>query len=118
MKLRIHAGSIRFRLLRHEVQALVEGSPVSETCPTQPVPLTYVLRPDPAIDELVSHSDGTRLTLSIPQSWLANWHEDSRVGFESKGSGIHLIIEKDFKCLHPSQPEDNAGCYDHPEANA
>ena len=114
MKLRIHADSIRLRLKQSEVKLLVEGGEVVEICPTLPVPLTYVLRPDAAAETLVSHSDGTRLTVNVPASWLRNWDTDSRVGFESADGAIQLLIEKDWKCTNPTSPKDNEDCFENP----
>jgi hypothetical protein len=114
MKLRIHADSIRLRLKQSEVKALMEGREVVETCPTLPVAMTYALRPDPGVSTLISHADGTRLTLHVPAGWLAGWDTDERVGFESTDGGIHLLIEKDWKCTNPSTPKDNEDCFENP----
>lgn len=116
MKLRIHADSIRLRLKQPEVKSLVEGREVVETCPTLPVPLTYVLRPDPAVAALAAHSDGACLTIRVPSAWLAGWDTDSRVGFESNDGVIQLLIEKDWKCANPSTPKDNEDCFENPVA--
>lgn len=116
MKLRIHADSIRLRLKQSEVKTLVAGGEVVETCPTAPVPLTYALRPDPAVETLVSRSDGTRLTLHVPAAWLANWDTDERVGFSSTDGAIQLLIEKDWKCTSPVTPAENEDCFENPNA--
>ena len=116
MKLRIQAGSIRLRLKQSDVKALVEGGEVVETCPTAPVALRYSLCADPAVTTLVAHSDGLRLQVHVPAGWLAGWDTDERVGFESTGGGIHLLIEKDFKCSLPASPNDNEDCYENPVA--
>jgi hypothetical protein len=113
MKLRIYADSIRLRLKQSEVKTLVEGGEVVENCPTTPVPLSYALRPDAAASGLKAHSDGTRLTVEIPASWLTGWDTDERVGFES-AEGLHILIEKDFKCTLPASPKDNEDCYENP----
>ena len=116
MKLRIHADSIRLRLKQSEVKALVEGREVVETCPTVPVALRYSLCANPAVTSLVAHSDGMQLKVHVPAGWLAGWDTDERVGFESTGGGIHLLIEKDFKCSLPASPNDNEDCYENPVA--
>jgi len=116
MKLRIHAESIRLRLKQAEVKALTGGGEVVERCPTLPVALEYALRPDDGVTELVAASDGARLTVRIPAGWLAGWDVDERVGFESTSGGIHLLIEKDFKCTLPASPADNEDCYENPVA--
>jgi len=114
MKLRIHADSIRLRLKQGEVKALTEGREVAEICPTKPVALTYVLRPDAEAGAIRAESDGARLTVVLPAAWLAGWDTDGRVGFEGDADGIHLLIEKDWKCTNPGEPKDNDDCYENP----
>ena len=118
MKLRIHADSIRLRLKQSEVKALVEGGEVLETCPTLPVALVYALQPDPQGAEMTAEADGARLTVRIPAAWLEGWDGDERVGFEGDAGGIHLLVEKDFKCAMPATPKDNEDCYENPVACA
>jgi len=114
MKLRIHADSIRLRLKQSEVKTLVGGGEVVETCPTTPVGLRYSLRADAAVASLAAQSDGTQLKVLVPAGWLAGWDTDERVGFESTEGGIHLLIEKDFKCSLPASAKDNEDCYENP----
>ena len=116
MKLRIHADSIRLRLKQSEVKALVEGGEVVETCPTSPVGLRYSLCADPAVTSLVAQCDGGWLNVQVPAGWLAGWDTDERVGFASTEGGIHLLIEKDFKCSLPASSRDNEDCYENPVA--
>ena len=113
MKLRIHADSIRLRLKQSDVKALVEGGEVMESCPTVPAALTYALRPDAAATQLTASFEGSRLTVTIPASWLTGWDANERVGFEST-DGLHILIEKDFKCTVPASPKDNEDCYENP----
>ncbi|MBL8238793.1 MAG: hypothetical protein JNM66_15320 [Bryobacterales bacterium] len=116
MKLRIHADSIRLRLKQAEVKALTEGGEVVERCATVPVALEYALRPDAHGAALTAESDGARLTVRIPAAWLVGWDGDERVGFEGDAGGVHLLIEKDFKCAMPATPKDNEDCYENPVA--
>jgi hypothetical protein len=77
------------------------------------MPLVYALRPDTTATALRVHSDGTRLTVHLPAAWLLGWDTDERIGFESS-EGLHLLIEKDFKCSLPASPKDNEDCYENP----
>ncbi|MBM3757948.1 MAG: hypothetical protein FJW38_28695 [Acidobacteria bacterium] len=114
MKLRIQSGSIRLRLKQAEVRALSEGGEVREGCPTLPTPLTYALRPSAGESLAASNEDG-RLTVHIPSAWLTGWEADSRVGFESNEGGLHLLVEKDWKCTNPADPKDNEDCFENPD---
>jgi len=113
MKLRVHADSIRLRLKQSDVKTLVDGGEVTECCPTAPAALSYALRPDAAGTKLAASFEGSRLTVTIPAPWLAGWDTDERVGFEST-EGLHILIEKDFKCTVPANPKDNEDCYENP----
>lgn len=110
----MQAGSIRLRLKQAEVRILAEGNSVVETVETAPVPLTYVLRPDPEIDSLTARFGGATLTISVPARWLTGWDTDGRVGFDGTDGNLGLLIEKDWKCINPAQPEDNEDCFENP----
>jgi hypothetical protein len=111
MKLRIQSDSIRLRLKQAEVRALAGGGEIRETCSTL---LSYALRPSAGTD-LSATSEAGLLTVHIPSAWLQGWETDSRVGFESNEGGLHLLVEKDWKCTNPADPRDNEDCFENPD---
>lgn len=115
MKLRLHEDSIRLRLTQSEVAALVQGGEVQHTCPTAPAPLVTILQSNSQASAITAAHDGSRLLIQVPSPLLAGWDADSRVGFAQSHGPLQILIEKDFRCAHPSDPAENKDCYPNPQ---
>lgn len=123
MKLRIKDNSIRLRLNREEVERFAAEGLVESTISFGAEPadrLTYALRASESAHELAARYDHGNLTILIPQAWARAWHETDRVGFESnRGPGApHILVEKDFACLHRDEEEEDLHAYPHPASQA
>ena len=119
MKLRLRDNSLRLRLDRKEVAALVLArSAECRTAVSSDQPLVYrvVLSAD-AQEPLVSF-DGGVIVVLIPETAGRRWAESEDVGiYTTTPWGLRLTIEKDFRCLDAgSRDEDESHSYDHPEA--
>jgi hypothetical protein len=62
--------------------------------------------------------DGVRIAIVLPAERTRRWAESSEVGIESVqdvggGEVLHLLVEKDFQCLHSKQ-ERIADAYPNP----
>lgn len=121
MKLRIKGDSIRLRLTRDELSAFTGTNRLEEILH---LPggrrLLYALEASEDIDYLTARFADDVLKLIMPVSWLKTWSETDRVGFEAVESlgpegELHLLVEKDFECLHKRPDEENA--FPHPMAN-
>jgi hypothetical protein len=120
MKIRIKGPSIRLRLSKPEVDSLTAKGEVTETTPFPGGSLQYTLRRSvecPAID--AAYHDNT-ITVLVPQSLLADWDIDDRVGFEARvplegGNSLFVLIEKDFQCLDNTD-EDQSENYPNPKS--
>jgi hypothetical protein len=115
MKLRIQGNSLRLRLTQKEVaqardQGLVESR--IEFAPGRS--LVYLLEGSPNAETMAATFDGSAIRVTVPMHRMTDWAESDRVGMESRAqTGMHLLVEKDFRCLHrPFEQEPDA--YPHP----
>ena len=115
MKLRIQKNSLRLRLSQKEValvrnRGLVES--FSEFAPGRS--LSYLLEGSPNAETMSATFDGRAIRVIIPMHQMTDWVESDRVGIEVRSqTGVQLLIEKDFKCLHRSV-EQEPDAYPHP----
>ena len=59
------------------------------------------------------------ITMYIPSKLLQDWATNTTVGFSHNkplpdGDHLFLLLEKDFKCIDSSVPEDQSDNYDNP----
>jgi hypothetical protein len=114
MKLRIKGDSIRFRLLRGEVAALVEKGFVSEETrfsSESADSFYYGLIASDEAEEAEAKFEGGRIMVVLPRVVVENWADSDNVGIEASQNGLEILIEKDFAC--PGRPDDpdNADAY-------
>ena len=106
MKLRIYGNSLRLRLTQADLDQMHRDGRIE--CWTGFGPhrrFVYALETDPSIEQLSADFEQDALTVSIPSSWLDDWMEDGRDGFESMQSidgdqHLHIMVEKDLACVH------------------
>ena len=123
MKLRIKDNSIRFRLLRTEVQMLAEeGRIESHTLLSLSNPagrLSYSIEHGAHYKEVAVQQDGLVIRLTAPTEDIVAWAEDnSAVGLYTEqavygGKTLQITIEKDFACIDRSDA-DNVDTFDNP----
>jgi len=125
MKLRIKDNSLRIRITQPELNRLFHEGEIKAYTRLGPDPsqvFQYGLSVDTKREVLSVHYHCNVLMVTITEGMMTEWKEDDKVGFDTvlaTGNGEHLriVIEKDFKCLHPGknrEPElDN---YPHPMA--
>lgn len=123
MKLRIKGNSIRFRLIRAEVTALGQGKKVQEVVPlgNQFPPFGYALSASADTGEIQVHFQDHILSVILPQTQAQQWAASNLVGIEENiifenGDTLHLLIEKDFQCLHKRTDEDESDHFPNPGA--
>ena len=125
MKLRIKDNSIRFRLLRTEVQTLAEeGRIESHTllCASDPAGrLSYSIEHGIHYKAIAAEQDGLSIRVTAPTEDIVAWARDnSAVGLYAKqavygGEMLQITIEKDFACLDRNDA-DNIDTFDNPNA--
>lgn len=119
MKLRLKQNTIRIRMTRDEVNALVQNGTVQDqTRFTIQDALTYRINlsitDNPAIT-LVDHN----IDLFIPAEQVVGWQDNDLVGFSwdidlGNNERVSLLIEKDFQCLTSRPGEDESNLYANP----
>jgi len=111
MKVRIHANSIRVRLTQSEVRRIAGGSSVEQTTAFSPLAkLCSRVESSPQVQKPIATFENHCLTLRLPSIEVRRWAESEEVGIEAEqpiedGTSLHLLVEKDFECLHPRGEE-------------
>ena len=115
MKLRIKGDTLRLRLLRSEVQRLVETCSVEETVHFAPgQELRYALRMCDA-DAMTAEFDGGCITVRVPAKVAAEWAAGDMVGlYAAMSGGMTIAVEKDFACVDRDD-EERADSYPNPK---
>jgi hypothetical protein len=119
VKLRLQSNSIRFRLKRGEVAQFAKIHRVKESVVMgKGSEFRYVLEASHDVVALQAHLETCGLVVRVPVETVRGWAEGSEVGIEAVlpvdgGHRLHVLIEKDFACLHgPS--EENVDTFPHP----
>lgn len=119
MKIRIRDNSIRLRLTQNEVlQAKEQGLVEAYTQFAEGLSWKYRLvtfteeKPKAALTP-----EG--ITVYLPKSEVTVWADTAQVGIrgeQDNGSEktLKILVEKDFKCLKPRNPEEDADTFPHP----
>ena len=114
MKLRIRNNSIRLRLTQTEVAQLRDSGAVEEHIEfEQGQRLTYRIQADADRQTLSADYRDGNILLTVPKPMVTAWANSSQVGMEATGT-LHVLVEKDFKCLNPTDPEDNVDTFPNP----
>jgi hypothetical protein len=114
MKLRIKGDSVRFRLLRGEVEALIEKGFLSEETrfSSDSAESFYygLIASDDAAD-IEARFDGGRIMIVLPRIVVENWADSDNVGIEASPNGLNVLVEKDFACPGRPNDPDNVDAY-------
>jgi len=122
MKLRIQANSLRVRLTQGEVGVLASGQAVEQITEFSPSSVLCTrIQTAMQSPNIRATFEGSRLTLSILPDLVGRWSQTDEVGIEADqairyGQSLHILIEKDFDCLH-SRPEENIDTFPNPRRN-
>lgn len=123
MKLRLKGDSLRIRLSRTEINSLVQSGRVMDAThfPDGSVLEFGIESTDTAATLAIRRSD-SRLCVLIPEQTATEWAEGDEVGVESMlllADGqrtLHVLVEKDFQCLHKRPGEDERDMFPNPAA--
>jgi len=119
VKLRVRHNSIRFRLGRSEVDLLQRGMECSETIYfPDSKRLEYVIQPCSRETITASFSDQV-IRVEVPAQDLERWGASDQVGLSTEihiadEPPLHVLIEKDFRCLDQRVSEDEADSFENP----
>jgi hypothetical protein len=115
MKLRIQENSLRLRLTQKEVAHLRDRGRVESLIEFSPgQQLVYLLESSLHAKALGAAFNGQAIRVTVPAQVMAEWAGSDQVSLEAPSSeGLHLLIEKDFQCLH-GRGEQDLDAYAHP----
>ena len=113
MKVRLTHSSVRFRLTQSEVKLLGSEGVLEETIPFSPQTLRVVLR-STGTPMPMSTFNGTELVTELSEAEVRAWAQSEQVGLSGESAGIRILVEKDFKCLHPADPGENLDTFPNP----
>ncbi len=121
MKLRIKGNSIRLRLTQRETGQVGAGQTVREEVCFATGPFSYALLTDPSLQVPDAGFREGELQVRLPADLAARWAFSDQVGIETQiagrdGHALHLLIEKDFQCLHKRPDEDESDHFKNPAA--
>ncbi|MBS1752964.1 MAG: hypothetical protein R2765_12540 [Ferruginibacter sp.] len=118
MKLRIKANSVRIRLTKTEVNKLATESYLQEATVLPGQTFIYAIKSDDNATALTIAFENNILTMMVPKSFAANWHQNDMVGMDAwmqvnEKEKLYLLLEKDFVCLDETA-EDQSDNYENP----
>jgi len=122
MKLRIQAGSIRFRVTPTELHALATRGVVESAIQlggSTGERLRYLLESSPQSSSVeLNYAPGV-IQVILPESIVRQWASTDQVGIEtvqqvSGDTALKILIEKDFKCLQPRTDESEVDRFPNP----
>jgi hypothetical protein len=115
MKLRIQGNSLRLRLTRNEVATVRERGQVESLIEfSTGHELIYRLESSFRAKSVTAAFNGQAIHVTIPAHVMKEWADSDQVGIEAPSqTGPHLLIEKDFQCLH-SRGEQDRDAYARP----
>jgi len=107
MKLRIQDDALRLRLTRREVEDLGNGKPIERAIhfPGGET-LTYAVAGSAKTGLLSVAYTGKAIRVTLPNSVVAAWAKSNEVTIEGTDGGVHVLVEKDFQCLHQGDARD------------
>ncbi|MBX7170633.1 MAG: hypothetical protein K1X72_06715 [Pyrinomonadaceae bacterium] len=117
MKLRIRGNSIRLRLNQTEVTNLGKQIAVEEkTDFGNENFLVYSVVPTDKADKVTAEFQNGRIEIYLPIQTARSWAESEEVGISAEQGELKLLIEKDFACLAPRNPEEDTDAFPHPKS--
>jgi hypothetical protein len=111
MKLRIRDNTLRIRITQGELAKLASGQKLEQTTEfSTSAKLVTTVEPSAKANQCEATFAMGRIALQIPLREIRDLAETDRIGIESyqkinETRSLHLLIEKDFDCLHPKADE-------------
>ena len=116
MKLRCTTDSIRIRIRRSELDQFNQKGKVADAVRFPDGQTLHFSLEQAAVDHLKADFTDGHIRVMIPKASAKTWGTTEQVGLEEtlqspgSSSGLHLLIEKDFPCLHRTH-EDKADTF-------
>ena len=119
MKMRIRGNSIRLRLLRSEVAALVDAGKVSEQINFGNAPLTYTVVSSTEAENISAKFAGSEITVFLPRNLVKDWADSADLSLEAEqkldgNKRLKILVEKDLVCVTRKDDPDNRDAFPDP----
>jgi hypothetical protein len=114
MKIRIKGNSLRYRLTRSDVAAIIKDGRLEDHTEFGHQTFSYALQTTTDYD-LTATFHENRITLFVPHTMIDKLANTDEVGFENEQGKLFLLVEKDFTCLDEVS-EDQSDNYPNPLA--
>ena len=116
MKLRIQDNSLRLRLTQKEVARLGDQGAVESAIQfSEHRVLRYSVSVSDSAERVSVHYEGDSICVFLPKAAAKLWANNHEVTIEAFDSGVRILVEKDFQCLHQAGPGE-PDAYPHPLA--
>lgn len=112
MKIRIKGNSVRFRLLKPEVEKLHSDGYLEERTGFSGKEFVYAIEVK-ICDKMSIDFSGSIILLTMPQRLIEDLYGSDKVGFEDESGPVKVILEKDFTCIDRVE-EDQSDNYPNP----
>jgi len=113
MKIRIKGNTVRFRLVKKEVEQLQKLGFVEETTSFLSQNLIYRIEAKADSNRLEADFRGKIITIYIPKQDAQEWYDTDRITYKNEFDKLTLLVEKDFVCLDHTD-EDQSDNYPNP----
>lgn len=123
MKLRFRGQTLRIRLDQREVSDLGDGGTVEQrTAFSESSEFVCRVQLSADVRNITATFASGRVTVMLPADEARKWARTEQVGMEAhqvvgSGRSLHILIEKDFECLH-GRPEEDADTFPNPRRSA
>jgi len=123
MKIRIRGNSIRFRLMRGEVDHFGKTGSIEQTIHFGDAfggPLTYRLQRSD-VDDLTTTFQNGLIVIEVPNDVASEWvNNQALIGLKhlanpKSENPLHVLVEKDYKCLQVRKDEDESDAFPNPK---
>ncbi len=116
MKIRIDGNAIRYRLNRRDVETFAGTGRVEASVHFPNSTLRYVLESDASAQDITAEYQPGLIRLRVPARMGANWAGGDDIAMESRQAQLHVLVEKDFQCLHKGEDARDPDAYPNPAA--
>ncbi len=118
MKIRIRGNSVRIRLSKSEVEQFAEDGFLEEKTDFISSTLSYSVKKTDSETMSADFVNGS-IILYVPGHLIRQWASTNLVGLDcdmpvNNGKHLHILLEKDFKCIDNGIKEDQSDYFENP----
>ena len=116
MKLRIEGDTIRYRLNRRDVETFSSSGKAEASVHFPGSILRYSLESDGKAPAITAEYEPGLIRVRVPARVAAAWAGGDEISMEARHEQLHILVEKDFQCLHKGDDARDPNAYPNPAA--